>query len=43
MDAIAILDIGKTHVKVALVAEGRVVELRRADSGEGPPDRKSVV
>jgi sugar (pentulose or hexulose) kinase len=37
MDAIAILDIGKTHVKVALVAEGRVVELRRADSGEGPP------
>ncbi|HWA50246.1 MAG TPA: FGGY family carbohydrate kinase [Dongiaceae bacterium] len=37
MDAIAILDIGKTHVKVALVAGGRVVELRQGDSGEGPP------
>lgn len=36
MDTIAILDIGKTHVKVALVAGGRVVELRRGDSGEGP-------
>jgi sugar (pentulose or hexulose) kinase len=37
MDAIAILDTGKTHLKVALVAEGRVVELRRGDSGEGAP------
>lgn len=37
MDAIAILDIGKTHLKVALVAGGRVVELRRGDSGEGAP------
>ncbi len=36
MDAIAILDIGKTHLKVALVAQGRVIELRRGDSGEGP-------
>ena len=37
MDAIAILDIGKTHVKAALVAGGRVVELRRGHSGEAPP------
>src|SRR6185295_20214826 len=39
MDAIAILDIGKTHLKVALVAQGRVVALRQGDSGEGsaPP------
>lgn len=37
MDAIAILDIGKTHLKVALVAGGRVVELRRGESGEGAP------
>jgi L-fuculokinase len=37
MDAIAILDIGKTHVKVALVAQGHIVELRRGESGEGAP------
>jgi sugar (pentulose or hexulose) kinase len=39
MDAIAILDIGKTHAKLALVAGGRVVELRRTETGEAaaPP------
>jgi L-fuculokinase len=39
MDAVAILDVGKTHVKLALVAGGRVVELRRThlDECPGPP------
>lgn len=39
MDAIAILDVGKTHAKLALVAGGRVVELRRThvDEAAGPP------
>lgn len=39
MDTIAILDIGKTHAKLALVAGGRVVELRRSETGEAaaPP------
>lgn len=39
MDAIAVLDVGKTHVKLALVSGGRVVELRRThlDECPGPP------
>jgi len=36
MDAIAILDIGKTNTKVTLVAEGRVVEQRRRHSESHP-------
>ena len=32
MDAIAILDIGKTNTKVTLVADGRVIEQRRRHS-----------
>ncbi|MBL9034104.1 MAG: hypothetical protein JNN33_05020 [Rhodospirillaceae bacterium] len=39
MDAIAILDVGKTHVKLVLVAGGKVMELRRThlDECPGPP------
>ncbi len=39
MDAIAILDIGKTNAKVTLVADGRAVEQRRQHNGPhpGPP------
>lgn len=37
MDAIAVLDIGKTHAKLALVAGGRVLELRRTHLDEAPP------
>jgi L-fuculokinase len=36
MDAIAILDIGKTNAKVTLVAEGRVVEQRRQHNAPDP-------
>ena len=36
MDAIAILDIGKTNTKVSLVAGGRVVEQRRRHSESHP-------
>jgi sugar (pentulose or hexulose) kinase len=35
MQATAVLDIGKTHAKLALVAGGRVVELRRLRIAEG--------
>ncbi|MEZ5833886.1 MAG: FGGY family carbohydrate kinase [Dongiaceae bacterium] len=39
MDAIAILDVGKTNAKVTLVAGGRVVEQRRQhnEAHRGPP------
>ena len=39
MDAIAILDVGKTNAKVTLVAEGRVMEQRRQhnESNPAPP------
>ena len=36
MDAIAILDIGKTNTKVTLVADGRVIEQRRRHSESHP-------
>ena len=36
MDAIAILDIGKTNTKVTLVAGGRVLEQRRRHSESHP-------
>ena len=36
MDAIAILDIGKTNTKVTLVADGRVIEQRRRHSESNP-------
>jgi sugar (pentulose or hexulose) kinase len=36
MDAIAILDVGKTNAKVTLVAGGRVVEQRRQHNGPHP-------
>jgi L-fuculokinase len=39
MEAIAILDIGKTNIKVTLVADGRVIEQRRrhSESRAAPP------
>lgn len=37
MDAIAILDVGKTNAKVTLVAGGRVVEQRRQHNEPHPP------
>src|SRR5262245_56022321 len=36
MDAIAILDVGKSNAKVTLVAEGRVVEQRRQHNAPHP-------
>ncbi len=36
MEAIAVLDIGKTHAKLALVAGGRVLDLRRTHVDEAP-------
>lgn len=37
MDAIAILDVGKTNAKVTLVARGRVIEQRRQHNDSCPP------
>lgn len=37
MDAIAILDVGKTNAKVTLVAGGRVIEQRRQHNAPHPP------